>query len=304
MSFIWPPMLLLARWRSRSAVLLVSSRAAAAAPARGGPVGVRIGGRRRGRRRRGHGRRRAARRRRRPGASCPRRPDDPRRWPSRGRRASISVPRVEGTVILAFDVSGSMAADRPRADAGWRRPRPRRARSSTSQPTAVLHRRRRVQRQRPLGPGPDRRPGADARAPSTGSSRERGTSLGQRHPRASLAAIDAADDDPADGYYTNRSPAPTPDPTPVPAGTLRVGRRSCCSPTARTRVEPDPLAAAQAAADRGVRIDTVGIGSAGRHDARGRGLHASTPSSTRPLLQADRAIDRRHVLPRRRTRTT
>ena len=48
---------------------------------------------------------------------------------------------------------------------------------------------------------------------------------------------------------------------------------------------PDPLEAAQAAADRGVRIYTVGIGSAGGHDPAHRTASPSTRSSTRRLLQ-------------------
>ena len=46
-------------------------------------------------------------------------------------QATVALPRVEGTIMLAFDVSGSMAAttsSRP----GWRPPRRRRRRSSTA----------------------------------------------------------------------------------------------------------------------------------------------------------------------------
>jgi Ca-activated chloride channel family protein len=54
---------------------------------------------------------------------------------------------------------------------------------------------------------------------------------------------------------------PTPTPTPVPEGTYTPAVIVLLSDGENT-VSPDPLVAAQAAADRGVRIYTVGIGSA------------------------------------------
>jgi Ca-activated chloride channel family protein len=89
---------------------------------------------------------------------------------------------------------------------------------------------------------------------------ERGTSLA-RGIQASLTTIAAADADPAAGYYTNRSPAPTPEPTPVPAGTHAAAAIVLLT-DGENNQSPDPLDAATAAADRGVRIYTVGIGSA------------------------------------------
>ena len=67
--------------------------------------------------------------------------------------------------------------------------------------------------------------------------------------------------DPTAGYYTNRSPAPTAEPTPVPKGTYTSAVIVLLT-DGENNQQPDPLAAAQAAADRGVRIYTVGIGSA------------------------------------------
>jgi Ca-activated chloride channel family protein len=54
---------------------------------------------------------------------------------------------------------------------------------------------------------------------------------------------------------------PTPSPTPVPAGTYRPAAIILLT-DGENNENPDPLAAAKAAADRGVRIYTVGVGSA------------------------------------------
>jgi Ca-activated chloride channel family protein len=168
----------------------------------------------------------------------------------------IGVPRLEGTVLLAFDVSGSMAATDvapTRMDAAKvaalefieQAPASLRigvvvfsdASFSTQVPTyerppvvAAIQR---------LGP-------------------ERGTSLG-RGILASLTAIDLADDPPEDDYYSDRSPAPTPEPTPVPRGVYEPVVIVMFTDGENTE-EPDPGEAVQAARDRGIRIDTVGIG--------------------------------------------
>ncbi len=77
---------------------------------------------------------------------------------------------------------------------------------------------------------------------------------------ASLNAIAVAAAGPANGYYTNRSPEPTPKPTPVPEGTHSPAVIVLLS-DGENNENPDPIAAAQAAADQGVRIHTVGMGS-------------------------------------------
>ena len=71
------------------------------------------------------------------------------------------------------------------------------------------------------------------------------------HP-ASLDTIAAAEGDQNQGYYTNRSPAPTPEPTPVPPGTHTSAVIVLLTDGENT-VDPDPIEAAQVAADRGVR---------------------------------------------------
>jgi Ca-activated chloride channel family protein len=79
---------------------------------------------------------------------------------------------------------------------------------------------------------------------------------------ASLEAIALVEDPPPTNYYSNRSPEPssTPSPPPVPPGSDRSAAIVLLT-DGENNENPDPVAAAQNAADRGVRIDTVGIGS-------------------------------------------
>jgi Ca-activated chloride channel family protein len=171
----------------------------------------------------------------------------------------VSLPREEGTVILAFDVSGSMAATDllpTRLDA---------ARAAAKdflerQPPSVL-----------IGVVAFSDSGLSVQAPTNDPAAvlaamdrlapERGTSLATGI-SASLDAIALAAAGPSVDYYSNRSPAPTPAPTPVPPGTHAPAVIVLLTDGENT-VSPDPAAAAQAAADRGVRIYTVGVGSQG-----------------------------------------
>ena len=172
----------------------------------------------------------------------------------------VSVPRVEGTVILSFDVSGSMAAD----DLAPTRMEAAKAAARSfveRQPTTML-----------IGVVAFSDSGFSVQVPTDDQALilaaidrldpERGTSLA-RGILTSLTTIETADDDPAAGYYTNRSPDPdpTPAPTPVPDGTYASAAIILLS-DGENNQRPDPLEAASAAADRGVRIYTVGIGSA------------------------------------------
>ena len=131
----------------------------------------------------------------------------------------VSVPRVEGTVILAFDVSGSMAAD----DLAPTRMEAAKAAARgfvERQPTTML-----------IGVVAFSDSGFSIQVPTDDQALvlaaidrldpERGTSLA-RGILTSLTTIETADDDPAAGYYTNRSPDPD-----------RPRRRRRC-PTART----------------------------------------------------------------------
>ena len=169
----------------------------------------------------------------------------------------VSLPRVEGTVILAFDVSGSMAADdlKPtRMEAAKAAARD----FVQRQPRSVL-----------IGVVAFSDSGFSVQAPTNDQEAilatinrltpERGTSLGNGI-LASLNTI-AANVEQTPRLLSNLTPVPTATPTPVPQGTYSPAVIVLLSDGENT-VAPDPLAAAQAAADRGVRIYTVGIGSA------------------------------------------
>jgi Ca-activated chloride channel family protein len=171
-------------------------------------------------------------------------------------QAAIDLPRTEGTVILAFDISGSMAADdlKPtRMDA---------AKAASQdfvdrQPIGVV-----------VGVVAFSDSGLSVQAPTNDQatvlaaikrlSPQRGTSLGQGI-RASLATIALAENGPAADYYTNRSPSPSA-PPPVAAGSHGSAVIVLLTDGENTQ-PPDPLEAAQVAADQGIRIYTVGIGS-------------------------------------------
>ena len=169
----------------------------------------------------------------------------------------IGVPRLEGIVLLAFDVSGSMAA----ADLAPSRMEAAKAAALAfvaEQPPSVL-----------IGVVAfsdtgfaTQVPTDDRLAVEAAISRlqpERGTSLGRGIEQA-LTVVDAAMHPPETDYYTNRSPEPTPLATPVPAGTYEPAVIVMLTDGENT-APPDPFGPAQAAHDRGVRIDTVGIGS-------------------------------------------
>jgi Ca-activated chloride channel family protein len=171
-------------------------------------------------------------------------------------QAVVGVPRIEGTVVLAFDVSGSMAAkdlDPTRMEAAKAAAR----KFIENQPPSVL-----------IGVVAFSDTGFSTQVPTRDQSLvvaainrlkpERGTSIG-RGIQESLAAIAAGNDDPAEGFYTNRSPDPTPEPTPVPKGTFAPAAIVLLTDGENT-APPDPIAVAQIAADRGVRVHTVGIG--------------------------------------------
>jgi len=167
----------------------------------------------------------------------------------------VSLPRIEGTVILAFDVSGSMAADDMKP---------------TRMEAAKAAARGFVQRQPAsvqIGVVAFSDNGFAVQAPTNDQEAilasinrltpQRGTSLANGI-LASLNTIAAGAGAPLQ-LSSNRSPTPTPTPVPKEAYTSAV---IVLLTDGENTVSPDPLAAAQAAADRGVRIYTVGVGSA------------------------------------------
>jgi Ca-activated chloride channel family protein len=171
----------------------------------------------------------------------------------------VSLPRLEGTVILAFDVSGSMAADdleptRMEAakvaarDFVLRQP-------STIQIGVVAFSEGGFTVQLPTNEQETVLAAIERLAP------ERGTSLA-RGILASLHTIFVeAEIDPDAARYSNLTPTPTPTPTPVPDGTYAPAVIVLLTDGENT-APPDPFEAALVSADRGVRIHTVGIGSA------------------------------------------
>ena len=178
----------------------------------------------------------------------------------------VSLPRLEGTVILAFDVSRSMAADdlkptRLAAAKGAARAFVQRQ-PSTAQIGVVSF---------SDGGFALQAPTTDQDAVASAINRltlQSGTSLA-RGIEASLKVIAAGTGHaltPAEGgsnslrLSSNRTPTPAPTPTPVPKGTYTSAVIVLLTDGENTQ-SPDPLAAAHMAADRGVRIYTVGIGS-------------------------------------------
>jgi Ca-activated chloride channel homolog len=183
--------------------------------------------------------------------------------------AVVSQPHLTGTVILAFDVSGSMAADdlKPtRIDAAKAAARDFVQRQpSTVKIGVVSFSDNGFSVQVPTNdPGP-------VAAAIERLSPQRGTSLANGI-LTSLNTIAVSASPPAGSrLYSNLTPEPTPSPTPVPAGQYTPAVIILLT-DGENNESPDPLAAAQAAAERGVRINTVGLGSAAGADLRIEGF--------------------------------
>jgi Ca-activated chloride channel homolog len=171
--------------------------------------------------------------------------------------AVVGVPRIEGTVVLAFDISGSMAADDldpSRLEA-----------AKEAAQDFVEHQPPTVQ----IGVVAFSDSGIAVQQPTYNQDDilaairrldpARGTSLGNGM-IVSLNTVANAGIEPQTNYYSNVTPQPTPTPTPMPAGVYTSGAIVMLTDGENTD-DPDPLEVAQAAADRGVRIYTIGIGS-------------------------------------------
>lgn len=170
----------------------------------------------------------------------------------------LSVPRIEGTVILAFDVSGSMAADDLKP---------------TRMEAAKAAAKDFVQRQPitvQIGVVSFSDSGNAVQAPTNDQhaildaigrlTPQRGTSLAQGI-QASLNAIASGT---GSGNTSiggaNGSPTPGPAPTPVPKSSYTSAVIVLLT-DGENNEAPDPITVAQSAADRGIRINTIGIGS-------------------------------------------
>jgi Ca-activated chloride channel homolog len=171
-------------------------------------------------------------------------------------QATVSLPRQESTILLVFDVSGSMAAEDmlpTRMEAAKALAR-----------TLVENQPRNTQ----IGVVAFSDNGFAVQAPTNDKeailasinrlSPQRGTSLGQ----AVLTALTVLTTDPTQPrpLYSNLTPTVLPSPTPVPPGTFSSSAIILLSDGENNQA-PDPLATAQLAMERGIRIYTVGIGS-------------------------------------------
>jgi Ca-activated chloride channel family protein len=198
----------------------------------------------------------------------------------------VSLPRIEGTVILAFDVSGSMAA----ADL-----QPTRMEAAKNAARAF------VERQPPtvqIGVVAFSDSGFATRAPTSDRdvildainrlAPQRGTSLGQ----GIQTALNTIASDRGQGplLYSNRAPGAAPTPTPVPRGTHSSAVIVMLT-DGENNARPDPLAVAQSAADRGVRIYTVGIGSAAGSTLKINGFTVHTRLDEELLRNIARVTD-------------
>ena len=159
------------------------------------------------------------------------RPASRRRRPPRARSSPTSrATRAIGIVAFAGDrVAGAAADAEPRGHPGGDRPLP----------AAARHR------------GRQRHPGVaqGASFPDV----EFDLRASNPRPRAAQARRAASLDKPQAATRQAADQAGA-------AGLVLRRRRSSCSPTARRTTGPDPIEAARMAADRGVRVFTVGIG--------------------------------------------
>jgi Ca-activated chloride channel family protein len=171
-------------------------------------------------------------------------------------QTKVTLPRIEGTVILAFDVSGSMAADDMQP---------------TRMEAAKAAAREFVQQQPPsvqIGIVAFSDSGFSVQPPTNDKDAvlasinrltpQRGTAVANGI-LVSLKAIETNEQQ-ALHFYTNLTPEPATTPTPVPHGQFDSAAIVLLTDGENNEL-PDPMTAAQAAADRGVRIYTVGLGS-------------------------------------------
>jgi Ca-activated chloride channel family protein len=170
----------------------------------------------------------------------------------------IGVPRFEGTVVLAFDVSGSMAATDMQPT--------RMEAAKAAARDFVSHQPKSIQ----IGVVAFSDAGFSVTVPTDDQSAvlaaidrlgpERGTSVA-RGILSSMTAIATASRDPEAGYYTNKSPDANQLPPVVTPGTFAPAAIILLS-DGENNQQPDPIGAAQGAAERGIRIFTVGLGTA------------------------------------------
>ncbi|HXX60850.1 MAG TPA: VWA domain-containing protein [Candidatus Sulfotelmatobacter sp.] len=187
-------------------------------------------------------------------------------------QATVAVPVEQGTVVLAFDISASMAA----TDLTPTRMAAAKAAAKAfvqAEPEnvaigVVAFSDAGITTQSPTKDQATVLAAIDRLAP------QKGTSIGLGI-AAALKAVSAAQNPPPIDYYSNESPAPTASPAPVPPGS-DTSALIVLLTDGENNEAPDPQTAAQSAADRGVRIDTVGIGTAAGADVKLDGVTEHT----------------------------
>jgi Ca-activated chloride channel family protein len=173
-------------------------------------------------------------------------------------QAVVALPKQQGTVILAFDVSGSMGATDltpTRLDAAKAAAKDFVSRQPLGiQIGVVAFSDAGFSVQTPTIDKETIDAAIDRMTPQKGTSIASGI-------QASLTAIAVGNGAAGPLTNSNRTATPAPTPTPMPQGTF-TNAVIVLLTDGENNENPDPMAAAQAAADRGVRIYTVGIGSA------------------------------------------
>jgi len=169
----------------------------------------------------------------------------------------VGVPRREGTLILAFDVSGSMAAE-DLAPSRMEAAKAAAIEFVQRQPTSIK-----------IGVVSFADSGFVVQLPTNDQAvilstinrlaPERGTSLAYGI-ASSIDAIFARPE--STRIYSDLTPTATPLPTPAAPGSNR-GAAIVLITDGENTAPPEPFEAAQLAADRGVRIFPIGIGSPG-----------------------------------------
>jgi Ca-activated chloride channel homolog len=172
--------------------------------------------------------------------------------------AVVSLPRLQGTVILAFDVSGSMAADDlepTRMEAAKAAAREFVLRQPSSMEIGIVaFSEGGLAVQVPTNDQETILATIDRLAP------QRGTSIGQGILVALNTIFVDSEEEASARLLSNLTPTATPSPTPMPEGVYSPAVIVMLTDGENT-APPDPLEAALVSADRGVRIHTIGIGS-------------------------------------------
>lgn len=200
----------------------------------------------------------------------------------------ISLPRIEGTVILGFDVSGSMGADDLKPT--------RMEAAKTAAREFVQHQPNTVR----IGIVAFSDGGFAVQAPTNDQESilatinrltpQRGTSLGQGIMAALNTLTADTESAPSAPTLPDQTPTPTSTPTPLPEGTYAPAVIILLT-DGENNQQPDPLEVAQLAADRGVRIYTVGIGSAAGTTLQVEGFTVHTQLDETTLQQIAEITD-------------